>query len=134
MTKIHTHYDNLKIGRNAPASVVKVAYKALSQIYHPDKFKGCKKEAERITKIINASYLVLFDPVQRHSHDVWIKSKESEVTEKEYSHIQDNHSTVKAEKLPPSIKALRQSYYSITETDRRRKVRHKKGHGLSVKV
>ena len=51
MTKIHTHYDNLKIGRNAPASVVKVAYKALSQIYHPDKFKGCKKEAERTRKL-----------------------------------------------------------------------------------
>jgi DnaJ-class molecular chaperone len=133
MTKIHTHYDNLKITRNAPTSVVKAAYKALSQIYHPDKFKGCKKEAERITKIINASYLVLFDPVQRQSHDGWIDSKESEATEKEYSQIPDNHNTAKTEKLLPSIKALRQSYYSIAETDRMRNVRHK-SHGLSVRV
>jgi DnaJ-class molecular chaperone len=36
MTNIRTHYDNLKVARNAPDSVIKAAYKALCQTYHPD--------------------------------------------------------------------------------------------------
>jgi hypothetical protein len=31
MANIHTHYDNLKVARNAPVSVIKAAYKALCQ-------------------------------------------------------------------------------------------------------
>ena len=65
MANIRTHYDNLKVARNAPVSVIKAAYKALCQTYHPDKFQGSNEEAERIMKIVNASYVVLIDPVKR---------------------------------------------------------------------
>lgn len=75
MTKFRTHYDNLKIAKNAPVSVIKAAYKALCQTYHPDKFQGNKEEAERIMKIINASYTVLIDPVKREVHDSWIREQ-----------------------------------------------------------
>ena len=50
--KIRTHYDNLKILRNAPESVIRAAHRALIQEYHPDRAED-KAEAERVTKIIN---------------------------------------------------------------------------------
>ena len=45
MAKIHTHYDNLKVSRGAPQEVIRAAYKALSQKYHPDKNPGEEKAA-----------------------------------------------------------------------------------------
>jgi DnaJ-class molecular chaperone len=77
MANIRTHYDNLRVARNAPDSVIKAAYKALCQTYHPDKFQGSNAEAERIMKLINASYAVLIDPVKRAEHDAWIREKEA---------------------------------------------------------
>jgi TPR repeat protein len=82
MAKIRTHYDNLKVVRTAPESVIKAAHKALCQTYHPDKLKGSREEAERIIKIINASYTVLIDPVKRKEHDDWIKNKEVDAARK----------------------------------------------------
>ena len=43
---MHTHYDNLKVTRGAPAEVIRAAYKALSQRYHPD--KNPSPDAQRI--------------------------------------------------------------------------------------
>jgi DnaJ-class molecular chaperone len=80
MANIRTHYDNLKVARNAPDSVIKAAYKALSQTYHPDKFQGSNEEAERIMKLINASYEVLIDSDKRAIHDDWIREQEAEET------------------------------------------------------
>jgi curved DNA-binding protein CbpA len=81
MANIRTHYDNLKVARNAPDSVIKAAYKALCQTYHPDKFQGSNAEAERIMKLINTSYTVLIDPVKRAEHDAWIRAQEAEVNQ-----------------------------------------------------
>lgn len=81
MANIRTHYDNLKVARNAPNSVIKAAYKALCQTYHPDKFQGSNAEAERIMKLINTSYVVLTDPVKRAEHDVWIREKEADTNQ-----------------------------------------------------
>jgi DnaJ-class molecular chaperone len=74
---IATHYDNLKVARDAPNSVIKAAYKALSQTFHPDKYQGSNEEAESFMKNINASYTVLIDPVKRAAHDIWIREQES---------------------------------------------------------
>lgn len=57
MAQIHTHYDNLKVARNAPPEVIRAAYKTLSQKFHPDRNHG-NAEAARIMAIINASYEV----------------------------------------------------------------------------
>ncbi len=78
MAKIHTHYDNLKVARGAPQEVVRAAYKALSQKYHPDKNQGDEKAA-RIMAIVNTAYNILSDPVRRKEHDEWIASEEWEV-------------------------------------------------------
>ena len=78
MAKIHTHYDNLKVARHAPQEVVRAAYKALSQKYHPDKNPGDEKAA-RIMAIVNTAYNILSDPVRRKEHDEWISAEEWEV-------------------------------------------------------
>jgi curved DNA-binding protein CbpA len=105
MANFRTHYDNLKVTRTAPASVIKAAYKALCQTYHPDKFQGINEDAERIMKLVNTSYTVLIDPVQRALHDEWIKNKEAEAT-KEQHQKQDKQ----------------QSYSSKNESERKRKM------------
>jgi DnaJ domain len=78
--KIHSHYDNLKVSRDAPQEVIRAAYKTLSQKYHPDR-RIDDPDAERVMKIINASYAVLSDPVQRKEHDEWLARKEREAAE-----------------------------------------------------
>lgn len=75
MSKIHTHYDNLKVTRSAPPEVVRVAYKALAQKFHPDRNAG-SLEAVKIMSIINNSYEVLSDPIKRQEHDLWIAQQE----------------------------------------------------------
>jgi curved DNA-binding protein CbpA len=76
MAKLHTHYDNLKVARNAPLKVIRAAYKRLSQKFHPDKNPG-NAEAARIMAIINTSYKVLSDPDKRREHDEWIARMEA---------------------------------------------------------
>jgi curved DNA-binding protein CbpA len=82
MARIHTHYDNLKVARNAPHEVIRAAYKSLSQKYHPDR-NGGSPDANRIIQIINASYEVLSDPARRREHDDWIAKAEAGGTQAE---------------------------------------------------
>ncbi len=77
MAKIHTHYDNLKVARNAPPEVIRAAYKTLSQRFHPDR-NADNESATRIFQIISTAYEVLSDPVKRKEHDEWIAKAEAE--------------------------------------------------------
>lgn len=76
MARIHTHYDNLKVARDAPPEVIRAAYKTLSQKYHPDRH-GNSPEAIRIIQIINSAYAVLSNPEKRREHDEWIQRSEA---------------------------------------------------------
>lgn len=73
---MHTHYDNLKVSRDAPPEVIKAAYKVLSQKHHPDRNNGSPDAVRRMT-IINAAYEALMDPERRTQHDAWISAQES---------------------------------------------------------
>jgi curved DNA-binding protein CbpA len=75
--KVRTHYDNLKVARDAPPEVIRAAYKSLSQKYHPDRNPSDPK-ASRTMAIINAAYRVLSDPDRRRKHDDWILKVEAE--------------------------------------------------------
>lgn len=77
MARVHTHYDNLKVARDAPPEVIRAAYKTLSQKHHPDR-NGNSKEAIRIIQLINTAYEVLSDPARRKEHDEWIARAEQE--------------------------------------------------------
>ncbi len=73
---MHTHYDNLKVTRGAPAEVIRAAYKALSQRYHPD--KNTSPDAQRIMRIINEAYAVLGDPERRKAYDRELSAREQQ--------------------------------------------------------
>jgi TPR repeat protein len=124
MAKFKTHYDSLNVSRNAPQNVIKAAYKALCQNYHPDKFSGGPDEALRIMKIINAAYSVLSDPVKRAEHDRWIHRQEREhannETQRMVKIISKSYAapTVKApKKTPASYRAtLKRNWRGISNT------------------
>jgi len=77
MRHIHTHYDNLKVSRDAHPKVIRAAYKKLSRQYHPDHNPN-DPEATKIMQVINLAYDVLSDPVKRREHDEWISRVEAE--------------------------------------------------------
>ncbi|GIZ53889.1 J domain-containing protein [Noviherbaspirillum aridicola] len=81
MAHVHTHYDNLKVARDAPPEVIRAAYKTLCQKYHPDRH-GDSAEAIRVIQIINTAYSVLSDPAKRKEHDEWIARAEAAPPEK----------------------------------------------------
>ncbi len=69
--RLHTHYDNLKVARDASPQAIRTAYRTLCKQYHPDHHPD-NPDAERIMRIVNRSYHVLSDPEQRQKHDSWI--------------------------------------------------------------
>ena len=75
MDKLRTHYDNLKVSRDAPDFVIRAAYRTLTQKYHPDKNPG--PDAARVMQVINRAYQVLSDPELRAEHDDWIRTQEN---------------------------------------------------------
>lgn len=99
MARIHTHYDNLKVSRKAPQEVIRAAYKALSQKYHPDKNPGDAKAA-RIMAILNSAYGTLADPVRRHEHDEWIAAEEWEIEWLESTRAEEGRELLRNESAP----------------------------------
>jgi curved DNA-binding protein CbpA len=63
------YYATLGVLPSAEGVVIRAAYKALAQRYHPDRFEGSKEEALRRMQDINEAYAVLSDPVQRKEYD-----------------------------------------------------------------
>lgn len=75
MNKLHTHYDNLKVARDAPPEVIRAAYKTLCHKFHPDRHSDSDK-ATHTFQLINTAYEVLSDPARRLHHDAWIAKQE----------------------------------------------------------
>jgi curved DNA-binding protein CbpA len=61
------HFDTLKLARDAPTEVVRAAYKALSQRYHPD--RNAAPEAAEIMCSLNLAYSILSDPLKRQEYE-----------------------------------------------------------------
>jgi len=96
MNELNTHYNNLKVARNAPQEVIRAAYMALSKQYHPDRNSG-SSESNRIMRIINASYEVLSDPIKRREHDSWILRMEEEKISNKINPLKQESSNKSAE-------------------------------------
>jgi len=77
MRHIRSHYDNLKVARDAPIEVIEAAYVALYAKYNPD-LNPYNEKVAGITRIIKRSYDVLSDPARRAAHDRWIAESEAE--------------------------------------------------------
>ncbi len=69
LTKYYSHYDCLNVTRDAPAEVIRAAYRSLSQKHHPDKNIG-NHDAAQIMMRLNAAYSVLSDSEQRMLYDL----------------------------------------------------------------
>ena len=89
MKSIHTHYDNLKVARNAPPEVIRAAFKTLSQKFHPDRHGG-NERCTQTFQLITAAYEVLSDPLRRRQHDEWIARTERKM-QREASAAADAH-------------------------------------------
>lgn len=76
---MRTHYDNLHVKENASPEVIRAAYKALAQKYHPDKNPDQRDKAERIFKIISDAYSVLSDQAARAEYDFHISNVRAEI-------------------------------------------------------
>jgi hypothetical protein len=72
---VRTHYDNLKVRRDASIEEMKSAYLTLCSQYESAWLQG-DSEAERIRSIIDNAFAVLTDPEKRKDHDEWITREE----------------------------------------------------------
>lgn len=70
-----THYETLKVSRSASVDVIRAAYRALAQRYHPDRNLN-NPEAVLMMQLINVAYNTLTDPKKRMEHDAWITQQE----------------------------------------------------------
>lgn len=73
MTK--DYYQILGVLDDAEDIVIRAAYKALAQRYHPDKWTGNVDESNRRMQEINEAYAVLSDSVKRKEYDATRESK-----------------------------------------------------------
>lgn len=73
--KIRSHYENLKVTRDAPPEVIRAAYRTLSQKYHPDRNPG-NPDSARVMALLNVAFEILSDPSKRREHDRWIAESE----------------------------------------------------------
>ncbi len=73
--KIAHYYGRLKVAQDAPPEVIRAAYKALVQKYHPDRHQGSVRH-EIVLAALNKAQDVLLDPARRAAHDQWIREEE----------------------------------------------------------
>lgn len=74
MKKLTTHYDNLQVSPTASTSVIRAAYKVLSQKWHPDLNQDNHEKACQNFHLIKLAFDVLSNPESRQKHDLWIKN------------------------------------------------------------
>ena len=63
------YYEILGVSRDATEKDIKKAYRKQAKQYHPDTYKGDKKEAEEKFKEISEAYEVLIDKEKRAKYD-----------------------------------------------------------------
>ena len=70
-----THYEVLGLLPQAEDVVVKAAYKALAQKFHPDKHKGHKDQYTELMARINSAYEVLGNKDLRQKYDQLLEQR-----------------------------------------------------------
>src|SRR4051812_11369369 len=77
------YYSILGVLPTAEHAVIKAAYRALCQIYHPDKFDGDKNHAHKILQDLNEAWAVLSDEAARRRYDAELSGYDSTYDSKE---------------------------------------------------
>jgi hypothetical protein len=71
-------YSILGVLHDAEDIVIKAAYKAMAQKYHPDKFQGEAEYAKKRIQDINQAYEILSDPIERRKYDEMYREMQSD--------------------------------------------------------
>jgi len=72
-----SYYEILGVSPQSEDIVVRAAYRALAQRYHPDKSEGPKEAAALRMRSIQEAYQVLSDPVSRAAYDASLSKGEN---------------------------------------------------------
>ena len=102
-----THYDTLQVARTANEFVIRAAFKALSQKYHPDKNLSNLDAANAAMQSINIAYQCLSDPVERKTYDDWLSQTEHFTPKQE---IETRHNTTERAK-PNNTKNVKSGFF-----------------------
>lgn len=73
--RVCSYYEVLMVTRDAPPEVIRAAYKALTQKWHPD--RNSHEDAAEITGLLNRAYAELSDPAKRREYDEWLADAEA---------------------------------------------------------
>lgn len=79
------HYNTLGVIQDAEDIVIKAAYRALAQRYHPDKWTGSSAESTKRMSEINEAFDVLSDPVKKKQYSQSMASNEYYESEEDSS-------------------------------------------------
>ena len=67
------YYHLLGVGPNSTRKEIKLAYRRMAEVYHPDKLRhlppSVRKEGEDIMRLLNEAKAVLLDPDKRYLYD-----------------------------------------------------------------
>jgi curved DNA-binding protein CbpA len=119
MTK--DYYRILGVLDDAEDVVIRAAYKALAQRYHPDKWTGDKEEANRRMQEINEAYGVLSDAIKRKQYDETRDRSEYQDESDFESYYQDTFNKDiedKWKKIVDFLPDLEQIYDDLSRTSR----------------
>ncbi len=119
MTK--DYYRILGVLDDAEDVVIRAAYKALAQRYHPDKWTGDKEEANRRMQEINEAYGVLSDSAKRKQYDSTLdRTQYRDETDDETNYQDDFNRDIedKWRKIVDFLPDLEQIYDDLSKTSR----------------
>ena len=129
-----THYDVLRVTRDAPPEVIRAAYKALSQKWHPD--RNPSAEAGAVMQTINAAYAVLSDPSRRADYDQSLRPISTAWAAFDGKSHSAASRTSGAAAAPPSMKrgrAFEVDWDAVAHAQREQARRHRVFSGESLK-
>jgi curved DNA-binding protein CbpA len=79
---MHSHYDTLKVARQATTEEIKRAWKRMSFLHHPDRFPEAERQKQTdIIKAINEAWRVLGDAESRQRYDRWLDEQQAADTQ-----------------------------------------------------
>ncbi|MBN1540470.1 MAG: J domain-containing protein [Candidatus Thermoplasmatota archaeon] len=87
------YYQLLGVGANSTGKEIRLAYRRMAEVYHPDKLRhlppSVRKEGEEIMRLLNEAKSVLLDPENRRLYDLRMgssRSREDAIIVQEYDH------------------------------------------------
>lgn len=100
----YSYYEVLMVTRDAPPEVIRAAYKALSQKWHPD--RNDHESAQEITTLLNRAYAELSDPDKRRAYDEWLASEADAIIQSEEALTRGSAFEVNEDKARPVLEKL----------------------------